>query len=109
MVFELDAILPLEFLISTLRVAKYLEWIGHKLSNKVVELEHLEKTRFMAIVGMYALKKWQKQFYDHHILIEQFKVGDLVLVFTLKEFVAKFTKQGCVPYVISKLSSNGSI
>ena len=33
MVYGLDAILPLEFLIPTLRVAKELEWTGHELSE----------------------------------------------------------------------------
>ena len=32
MVYRLDAILPLEFLVLTLRVAKDLEWTGHELS-----------------------------------------------------------------------------
>ena len=41
---------------------------------------------------MYALKRRQKQFYDHHIPTKEFRMGDLVLVFTLKEFEAKFTK-----------------
>ena len=33
MVFGLDAILPMEFLIPTLRVTKDLEWTGHELSE----------------------------------------------------------------------------
>ena len=52
MVFELEAILPMEFILPTLREAKELEWTGHKLSSRVEELEHLDKTRLMAIVGM---------------------------------------------------------
>ena len=36
-------------------------------------------------------------------------MGDLVIVFTLKEFATKFTKQGSKPYVISIISSNGAI
>ena len=47
-----------------------------------------------AVAGMYTLKRRQKQFHDHHILTKEFRVGDWVLVFTLKEFEAKFTKQG---------------
>ena len=45
MVFGLDAILPIEFLIPTLRVAKELEWIGHELSNRLTELEQLDEFR----------------------------------------------------------------
>ena len=39
MVFGLDVILPMEFLVPTLRVAKYLEWTSHELSHIIDELE----------------------------------------------------------------------
>ncbi len=96
MVFGLDAILPMEFLIPTLRVAKELEWTGHELSERLDELEKLDETRLKAVTGMYALKRRQKLFHDNHILTKQFQLGDLVLVYTLKEFQSKFTKRGRV-------------
>ena len=58
---------------------------------------------------MYTLKRIQKQFHDDHIITKQFRLGDLVLVYTLKEFAAKFTKHGRGPYVISRLSSSGAV
>ena len=60
MVFGLDAILPLEFLLSNLRVDKELEWIQHKISLRMDKLKRLDETKLMAIVGMYALKRQQK-------------------------------------------------
>ena len=42
--------------------------------------------------GMYALKQRLKKFHDSHISKKEFKLGDLVLLFTLKQFVSKFTK-----------------
>ena len=60
MVYGLDAILPLEFLVPTLRVAKELEWTGHKLSDRLEELEKLDETRLAVVDRMYALKKRQK-------------------------------------------------
>ena len=36
-------------------------------------------------------------------------MGDLVLVFMLKEFKAKFTKRGQGPYIISNLSSSEAV
>ena len=72
-------------------------------------MEKLDETRLAAVAGMYALKRRQKQFHDHHILTKDFRVGDLVLVFTLKEFEAKFTKWGWVSYVILNLSSSGAV
>ena len=35
MVYGLDAILPMEFLLPTIGVAKELEWTGHELSDRL--------------------------------------------------------------------------
>ena len=83
--------------------------MGHELSHRVEELEKLDETRLAAIAGMYTLKRRQKQFHDHHIITKHFKLGDLVLVFTVKEFAAKLSKRGKGPYVISGLSTSGAI
>ena len=72
-------------------------------------MEKLDETRLAAVVGMYVLKRRKKQFHNHHILTKEFRVGDLVLVFTLKEFEAKFTKRGRGPNVIFNLSSSGAM
>ena len=87
MVFGLDTILPMEFLIPTLRVAKELNWTRHKLSKRLEDLEKLDKTHLAAVHGIYALKRRQKKFHDSHIGTKEFKLGDLVLLFTLKQFV----------------------
>ena len=92
MVYDLDAILPLEFLVPTSRVAQEIGWTGHELSNRVEELEKLDEIRLAAIVCMYALKRRQKQFRDHHIITKCFKLGAMVLVFMIKEFAAKLSK-----------------
>lgn len=39
LVYGLNAILPIEFILPTLKVAKELEWIGHELLERVEELE----------------------------------------------------------------------
>ena len=75
MVYGLDTILPLEFLVPTLRVAQEIEWTGHELSNRVGELEKFDETRLATIVGMYALKRRQKQFHDYQIITKRFQVG----------------------------------
>ena len=56
LVYGLNAILPIKFLVPTLSVAKNLEWTGHELSKRVEELERLDETRLLAIMGMYAEK-----------------------------------------------------
>ena len=55
LVYGVNAILPMDFLIPTLqRVAKNLEWIGHELSQRIDDLEKLDKTRLMVVDHMYA-------------------------------------------------------
>ena len=67
MVFGLDAILSIKFLISTLCVAKELNWMGHKLSERLEEIEKLDETHLAIVHGVYALKRRQKKFLDSHI------------------------------------------
>lgn len=43
MMFGLDAMLPIEFLIPTLKVSKELERTGHELSHRLTELEQLDE------------------------------------------------------------------
>ncbi|WP_249873005.1 hypothetical protein, partial [Oceanobacillus saliphilus] len=58
MVFGLDIIMPMEFLIPTLRVAQTLEWTSHEfLSSRLDDLETLDETRLKAIASMYALTR----------------------------------------------------
>ena len=61
LVYGLNAILPMEFLVPTLRVAKSLEWTGHELSERVEQLEKLDETRLFALIGMYVEKICQVQ------------------------------------------------
>ena len=84
MVFGLDAIIPMEFLIPTLRVAKELNWTGHELLKRLEDLEKLDETRLATVHDMYALKQRQKKFHDSHISMREFKLGELVLLLTLK-------------------------
>ena len=74
-VFGLDVILPMEFLIPTLRVAKKLNWTSHELSERLEDLEKLDKARLAAVHGMYALKRQKKKFHDIHISTKEFKLG----------------------------------
>ena len=92
MIFGLETILPMEFLIPPLRVAKELKWTGHELSERLEDLEKFDETQLAAVHGMYALKRRHKKFHDSHISTKEFKLGDLVLLFTLKQLVSKFIK-----------------
>ena len=67
MVFGLNAILPIECLIPTLRVAKELQWTGHEWSERQDDLEKLEETRLKAVVVIYAQKRRMKEFHDKKV------------------------------------------
>ena len=107
--FGLNAILPLEFLIPTLRIAKQLEWTGHELSSRIDDLEKLDELRLKAVASMYANKRRQKEFFDKHVRTKEFAIGDYVLVYTLKQHAQKLKKQGMGPYVIKDLSPSGAV
>ena len=58
--YGMKAVLPMDFLIPTLQVAKNLDWTGHELSQKIDDLERLEESRLMVVGHMYAQKRQQK-------------------------------------------------
>lgn len=109
LVFGLDAILPIKFLIPTLRVAKDLDWTGHEMSHRLTELEHLDEFHLHSVEAMYTQKRRLKKFHDAHIIKKEFKIGDLVLAYTLKHHTSKLKKRGLGPYVIHDLSASGAV
>ena len=70
--YGLNAILPIDFLVPTLPVAKDLEWMGHALSERVDELEKLDEKRLLAISEMYAEKHQRKHWHDQNIKTNHF-------------------------------------
>ena len=58
---------------------------------------------------MYAQKRRQKKFHDAHVKNKEFKIGDLVLVYTLKQHASKLKKRGNGPYVIHDISTSGAV
>ena len=89
MVYGLNAILPIEFLVPTLREAKKLEWTGHEWSERLGDLEKLGETRLQAVAAIYAQKYCMKKFHDRHVKSKEFQIGDYVLVYTLQQKTKK--------------------
>ena len=109
LVFGLDAILPIEFLVPTLRVAKSLNWTGHELSDRIDHLEQLDETRLQAIAGMYAEKRRQKRWHDKKVRTKEFQPGDLVLLYTLKSQKRKLKLRGLGPFIINEITNGGAV
>ena len=74
-----------------------------------MELEQLDETKLAALNGMYAQKCCQKQSHDAYSKNKHFKIGDLVLAYTLKQHTSKLKKRGRRPYVIQDLSTSRAI
>ena len=83
--------------------------MGHELSDQVEQLEKLDETRLLAFVGMYVEKQRRKKWFDRNLREQNFVVGDLVLLYTLKKNKQKLKKQGLGPYVIHSLLSSGAV
>ena len=105
----MEAILPMEFLIPTLRVAQQLEWNGREFSNKLDKLERLDETKLIVVVSMYALKQRQKGLHHARIKTKDFQICDLVLEYTLKQDTSRLKNQGMEPYVIHDISTSGAL
>ena len=69
-----------------------MNWTGHELSARVEQLEKLDETRLLAFVGMYAEKCQCKQWFGKNLKEQNFAIGDLVLLYTLKKNKRKLKK-----------------
>ena len=74
--YELNNIVPIEFLLSTLRLAKHLERIAHEFLAWVDELECIDETHLMAIIAIYAKKHRRKHLHDQNIPKVKFRVNE---------------------------------
>ena len=109
LVYGLNAILPIEFFMPTLRVAAELEWNGHVMSNRFSELQQLDERRLTAVHAMYVEKRRRKAWHDKNLRLQAFKEGDLVLLYTLKKDKRKLTPRGLGPYVINTITNGGAV
>ena len=69
----------------------------------------MDEFQLHAIEGMYAQKRHLKKFHDAHVINKDFKKGDLMLAYTLKQHTSKLKKCGMGPYVIHNLLSSGAV
>ena len=56
LVYGLNAVLSIEFLMPTLRTAAALHWDNHALSSRLSKLQHLDETRLTVVHAMYVEK-----------------------------------------------------
>lgn len=54
-------------------------------------------------------KRRRKAWYDKNLRLQEFKEGDLVLLYTLKKDKRKLTPRGLGPYVIHTITNGGAV
>ena len=73
------------------------------------ELTNLEERRLTAVHAMYVEKRRQKAWYDKNRRMQEFKEGDLVLLYTLKKNKRKLMRRGLRLYVINTITNGGAV
>ena len=86
-----------------------LHWDGHALSNRLSKLQNLDETRMTAVHAMYVEKRRRKAWHDKNLRFQEFKEGDLVLLYSLKKDRRELTPQGLGPHVIMTITNGGAV
>ena len=96
--FGLEAVMPMEFLVPSLRVAVQERLTEEALTERLVDLEQLEETRLHAAYGMKVEKLRQKKWFDRNLKNKDLKEGDLCLMYSVRNTKHKLKYQGMGPY-----------
>ena len=109
MVYGLEAVMPWEFLIPSLRIARIEKWDGHELHDRIYNLEKLDEERQIAVQGMIVEKQRRKQWYDRQLKDKNIHERDMVLLFGVrnKKRKLKYTSMG--PYQICEITPQGTV
>ena len=78
-------------------------------ANRLSELTNLEERRLTTVHAMYVEKHRRKAWYDKNLRFQEFKEGDLVLLYTLKKNKRKLTPRGLGPFFINTITNGGDV
>ncbi|XP_016467212.2 uncharacterized protein LOC107789853 [Nicotiana tabacum] len=80
-------------------------------TNRVTELHELEEFRFHAFENARLYKERMKMMHDKHILDQNFKPGDLVLLYNsrLTLFLGKLMSRWSGPFRVVQVFSSGAV
>ena len=112
LVYGLEAILPIELEMESLRVAID-ERLGETESHqsRLQDLEKLDETRREALLRTEAIQKRRKSYYDSKLKPKTFEVNDWVLLYDSRymKFPGKFQFRWLGPYKVTEVFPNGSV
>ena len=109
--YEIEALLPIECEISSLKCAIKLLPDTNKLEKRLIYLEKLDETRRDAATTNKVHKHWVKSQYDKWVKPRVFLEGDLVLVYDQKNGTlgkGKFVSMWLGPYIIKCVLEKGA-
>ncbi|TYK02888.1 uncharacterized protein E5676_scaffold968G00270 [Cucumis melo var. makuwa] len=114
LVYGLDAVLPLEREIPSLRMAVQEELtIEDNVKLRLQELEALDEKRLEAQQALECYQARMSKAFDKHVKPRSFQVGDLVLavrrpIVTTRHTGNKFTPKWDGPYIVKEVYINGA-
>jgi hypothetical protein len=85
LVYGQEAVVPLEYLIPSLRIAAITEMTERGIIQEILaQLMELEEDRIIVVFHQEVQKAKDKAWHDRHIKKKNFKVGDMVLLYDSK-------------------------
>ncbi|KAL3693085.1 hypothetical protein R1sor_006736 [Riccia sorocarpa] len=119
LVYGQETILPVEFLIPTLRVltgyeapgASQLSQEGEAIPERIHALHHLSEKRIEALYNQYLVQAGRKRRFDNRVKEHDFRRGDLVLKLNdkISRFPAKFAIKWLGPFWVQEVYDNGAV
>jgi hypothetical protein len=110
LVYGLEAIVPMEFLVSSLRIVSFTDMDETGVvQERLAQLIELEEDKFIAIFHQQVQKEREKAYHDRYIKKKAFKQGDLVQVYEIKfiNHPRKFQTHWLGPYEVAYVTEGG--
>ena len=108
LVYGQEAVLPIEFLVPSLRIAVQERWDGNPLPSRLENLERLTETRLLAFQALLTEKANRKAWHDNKVKDKDLAEGDMALKFTSQRHKKKLKLRGEGPYVVSEITKTGA-
>ena len=112
MVYGQEVVMPMEYIIPSLRVVAITEMTdADVVEERLLQLIHLEEERFIVGFHQNVEKKRQKIWHDRQIKNKHFEVGGLVLMYDSKFFKHpwKLKTHWLGPYVVKEITEGGAM
>jgi hypothetical protein len=111
LVYGLEAVVPMEYLVPSLRIAAFTDMDDTRVvQERLAQLVELEEDIFIAIFHQQVQKEREKAYHNRHIKKKTFKQGDMVLVYDSKflKHLGKFRTHWLGPFEVVYVKEGGA-